>query len=371
MKALSLALAFVCLSTSLVAQTTPPAGQAAPQAGQTEQPTYKNSIIGVQFNYPKTWIVSTNKKGESRFIIPVPNSSQKAVLELYPVNFRSEKDVWQLSQAGIAKSQKRTVERQWEEEILGVPLLLTKVTAQDKGGPEVTLNGLMYTLSTAKLGYRLTATPDDFDRASFEWQQAMQSIRTEDGQMPKPEDPSVELAPRTKDDLAHPTNRNVISSTKAGPAVKSPVAQVGEAGGKKVEVHVPEGWQMTPIESYKSQLSNPGLSGKIDITLASSLDSDTPGIALLKASAASLPEFTTVVRRDENLPKLNRAGSTYAMVWRNGKGANGELNTCEAFVQNGDSYVVLSFKSADAAHAASDRKLLEELVDRMSVEAQP
>src|SRR4051812_31553063 len=85
---------------------------------QADTATYINSRLDLRLSYPKTWQVSTNKKGETRVLVPVEGSSEKALLEIFPVSFRSDASVWQLSQVGVNKTMKREIDRQWQEELL-------------------------------------------------------------------------------------------------------------------------------------------------------------------------------------------------------------------------------------------------------------
>src|SRR4051812_15977869 len=104
--------------------------------------TYTNTELGLSFNYPKSWKVTkvkvrnrtkfdiTNPKtwrpastdNTTRFLLPVEGSKQDGTLEIYSAQFFAETDIWQYSQKDINDQMKRPVLRQWQEEILGVPL---------------------------------------------------------------------------------------------------------------------------------------------------------------------------------------------------------------------------------------------------------
>jgi hypothetical protein len=179
----------------------------------------------------------------------------------------------------------------------------------------------------------------------------------------------VELAPRTKDDLAHPYIRNVVSKVVPPKGEKSPVAGSVTLANNAVNVLVPSDWKMDPIDEYKSKLHNPAVPGFVTIQFASSLDSDSPGTALLKASGNTLEKFTNVQSRTEQMPKFNRAAATCVMVWRTGQSSAGPLTTCEAYVQNGDYYALLTYEIS-GANIEEAKKMVEELIDRLSVEVQ-
>src|SRR5258708_30520995 len=104
--------------------------------------TYSNPKLGLMFSYPKNWALLTNKKGETAGVMPIEGSTQAAHIEIYAIAYDKEKSVWQVGQDTINKTMKHDVVRQWEEEILGVPLLLTKMAYNNKTGSNVLLPGL-------------------------------------------------------------------------------------------------------------------------------------------------------------------------------------------------------------------------------------
>ncbi len=336
-----------------------------------ETAQFDSELLQMRFTYPKTWLLSTNKKSETRILIPVENSSERALVEIIPVIFRSDSTVWQLSQAGINKTLMRDVDRQWEEEILGVPLLLTKTSYKQEGNQKTTLTGLFYTLSPYKLMYRLTASPEAFDKADFDWKQALLSLRTTDGSLPKKEDPSVKIAmPNPKDDIPHPVTPHSLDDKVKVVVVKAPVAATVEISGHKAELHVPAGWTVKADKPGTFMLSSPGLSAPLLVSVASTLDSDPPATALFKASGASLDQFVKVNSREENMPRANRAGAQLVQIWRTGTSAKGELTSGEACGLTGEYYFLLTYRG-EGAKAASERKMIEALVEQMSVEVLP
>jgi hypothetical protein len=103
------------------------------------------------------------------------------------------------------------------------------------------------------------------------------------------------------------------------------------------------------------------------LSLHSSLDSDPPIRALLKASGQALAEFETVLNREENLPRKNRAGMHVVRIVRTGQGKEGPVWTFEAVGGSTEFYFLITAKSSGALDAAF-RKDLEDLVETMSVE---
>lgn len=369
MKLLALLLALL----HLPGQTQDPQQPADPNTLQ-----YQNLTLGMKFSYPKAWELTTNKKEETRILIPLENTSDRAVVEVYSVSFRSEPEIWQLSEAAFAKTMKRKVERQWEEEILGVPLLLTKVDFADKGSQKVSETGLVYSLGFHKLMYRITATPDLFDKADYEWRKVLQSLRTWTGEMPQKEDGSkierkdpIPSGAKT-DEVPHPTIPHEINAKPAVKPVKSPPAATLETGdSKKVVLCAPTSWKAETNKDGSVTLHSSGVSGPITVTVFPVAGSDPAPIALLKASASSLDSFAKVTSRDESLPRNNLAGASVAAIWRSGAASKGDLFTCEASCQSGDFYFLLTYRTDNAAHWKEDRHEIAELLDHMSLEPAP
>jgi hypothetical protein len=367
----------------LLAFVTPPAQQQeGAKAPEPDTSSYQSLALGMKFNFPKAWELTTNKKGESKILIPIENTSDRAVVEIIPVNFRGEKVVWQLSQVGFNKTMKRPVERQWEEEILGVPVLLTKVNYDEKGSSRVSETGLLYTLGFNKLMYRVIAAPDEFDKADYAWRQVLLSLRTWDGEMPKVEDPSQKIvlkdpkvaaadAAKIADELPHPQVPHEINSQPKVKFVKAPSAATVELAGKQEQLHVPSDWKVETNKDGGFILHTPGVAGGVKVTVFPVAGSDPAAIALFKMSGTSLDDYTKVVDRQEALPKPNKAGTAVAYIWRAGKSAKGDLFTYEASGQIGDAYFLLSYRTENAVQAAGERKLIEALLDRMSIESAP
>lgn len=328
--------------------------------------------LGLAITHPKTWQINTVKKTQDlKVLIPIEGSSQKAVLELYNVSFNSEKDVWQLGQKAINDRMKRELMRQWEEEFLGVPMLLTKVSFVDKSGPQILLTGLIYSRTNKKLMFRLAASPDDYDKAEFAWRETMNTIRT--GRPLKPEDPTQKPDPKdpVKTQLPAPA---IVKPNSLDPEVKitkPPVAIAATVSGRKVELRIPGEWAGKVEEDGTVTLTNPDITGGVKVVLASGLDSDPAPRALLKSSSKTLGDFQKVAKRDESTPEKNRAGAMIASVWRTGTNAQGDLYTCDASGANGDFYLILHFRSNSTSKIGAERKLIETLLNNITIEVLP
>jgi hypothetical protein len=328
--------------------------------------------LGLAMNHPADWQVTTvGKSKDIKVLIPIEGSSQKAMLELYSVPFSSEREVWQLGQKAINERMKREVMRQWEEELLGAPLLLTKVNYVEKSGAQLLMIGMVYSRTPKKLMFRLSAAPDDFDKAEFIWRETMNSFRT--GQPWSPEDPTQKPDPKAPPRTQLPKPVVIKANSLDGEAklVKPPVAIEVAAAGRKLELRIPGEWAGKVQEDGSVLLTNPEVGGPVRILVASVLDSDPPQKALLTASSKTLGEYQKVTKRDEILPTKNKAGAMLASVWRSGLAAQGDLFSCDAAGSSGDFYFLAAFKSANATKIGAERKLIESLLQNMTIQVVP
>lgn len=209
-----------------------------PQAPETA--TYNNFVLNLAFSYPKSWSVSTNNKKETtKMTIPLGGST-KATVEIFDAIYGAEPDAWQKVQIDINKQLGREIVRQWQEEILGVPMLFTKVHYYDKGVDTQALTGLLYNRSYKKLLLRMVAPTGSYDAVELDLRNALQSLRTLNGSTLKPETPNRPVLPEeTKPDI----NPGVVKVTYLKPTSAKERIRKGEqveklvTGGKSVEFH--------------------------------------------------------------------------------------------------------------------------------------
>jgi hypothetical protein len=326
--------------------------------------TYDNPELGFSMKHPATWQVST-KKGDSRILIPIADSKEHAILEIFSALYRSDPEIWQTTQLRVNEQLKRTVHRQWQEEFMGVPLLLTKISYEDRGEPKVALIGLLYTATPRKMNFRLTSAAGVYDTVEYEVRSALQTLRTIDGSLPTAENPNRTV------DTAQTTRPPVITRIDGGPLPpkeihKGEVAVEATAAGRPVVLRMPAPWGAVADGEW-FVLRHPDLKGALRVDVASVLDSDPAIRGLFKASTGSLDLFEKVARRDENRPVQNRAGAQTSAIWRTGASSTGPLTTCDAAGWLGDFYWLLEYRLAGEA-GPEDRKLVEALIDGMSVE---
>lgn len=331
--------------------------------------TFTSAELGLTFQHPDNWKVVT-KKGDTRINIPLAGGDVAQLL-IFPRAFNSDIDTWNSVERDIAVQQKRTVESQTQEEIMRVPLLLTRVKYSDKGRAMQVLSGLVYSATPRKLLFRLIAPDGSFDVAEQAWRSALTTLRTLDGKMPNQEDPLRKVsAEEAKAATGTPGRITVIApdTPKRVSLRKGTVAIDASAAGHKVQLRVPAGWTGERQPDGTVILRHPELSKPLTVSVLSSLDSDEPGRALNHATIVSLNAFVEVQKREDSKPLTNSAGALVAEVWRWGTDSNASISSCDAVGMSGDYYWLFSYRGNMPVPATKDAKLLEALMKIMSVE---
>lgn len=346
--------------------------------------TYTDPQLGLSFAHPKSWVLEKQNSGKGKqkqkpdkaesqiihFRIPIPGAVEDAELQVMRASFSGSPDEWDQIQLVANKNEHRQVDRQWQQEILGVPMLLTRISSNDNGANHTTLTGLLYNDAPNKLLFRLTGPSGDFDKAQYEFDQAMQTLRTTNNELPKAQDPDHPAIVKKKADdkgLKH-----VIIGPPPPPAVRlAPVVVPVVVATKNVQLRIPKGWFADHVDGSTVTLKTSELPYPVKVKLASALDSDPAGSALLTASAASLADFTSVDRREDEGPIMNTGGCAVIGVWRTGKGANGAMVSLDAAAAEGDFYLIATCRPTPGPTFPTQRKALEELLHQISIVPAP
>lgn len=331
--------------------------------------TFSDSVLGLAFTHPKTWTQVKKTKDTVRYSIPIDGSAGGAELEIIRSPFSADKELWQTIQVRANETLQREVVRQWEQDIFQVPMLFTQVNWTDKGTPKTTMSGLYYTRTPLKMLVRLTAPSGDFEKVRYEFQTALESLRTLDGAAPKEDDGSAKYEPKKKPEPP-PVKPTIIDTGKRDVKyVKAPVTVPLTVSTKPVTLHLPEGWKSEVDESGKVTLKHEKLSAPIVLEVRYGLDSEPPNEALTKRAASSLNDFKAGIVREDKYPKENRGGCVVGTVSRTGKTEGGDLLTFDAAGLQGDFYFLMSFRGTTNSTFAADKKLIRELLDLVSLEA--
>lgn len=332
------------------------------QPAQTK--TYTNGDLDLAFKYPSKWQLSV-KRGDTKFTIPLKTGN--ATLEIYASTFRGTPEEWQEVQNRVNASLKREVERQWQEEILSVPLLLTKINYQQGAENVSTLVGLLYSARAKKLLFRLNSPAGAFEEAESSFRTALVTLQTTSGDLPKTDNPEVPLPADSVKPVKPKKPPVVISSSNTGGKVRLADQKVAtSAGGVDVQLRIPRGWTATKDDAGFT-LKNERLHGQASITVNSELDSPKPDQALIAVSGESMKQFSSVKLREEPAASRNAAGAEVTYVRRRGQGDLGEIVVWQVIGSKSGYYWLLTYRGTYAEYQ-KDKGLIEDLIDSASVE---
>ncbi|MEQ1935816.1 MAG: hypothetical protein ABL962_18320, partial [Fimbriimonadaceae bacterium] len=318
----------------------------APVVQEPETIVFTQKQTSLTLTYPKAWKV-TNSKNNVKFEFPISESDQIATVEIWPAEFSGTTEIWEATQSGIVNQMKQTLVKQWQEEILAVPMLLTRSSYKKNEIDFTTDSAMIYGPSFWKFLYRLTARHDVFDKAEYQWRLVLQSLRPVEGGVLTPFDPNRKAlnSERGKGGVktvlgAEPRNvkpAKVVLGEQSRPAV---------AGGKTVQVRFPKDWSVEEKEGLL-EFSRSGL-GSVQVTIQNTVDSPAPNKAFARAGSQSLGLFSKVDSRAESLPTWSKGGMQVAYLWRTGSSTDGYLATLNSVGSLGDFYWLANWKVSKA-----------------------
>lgn len=340
--------------------------------GQTppETKVYRNENFGLEFSYPASWIYRKERLYE---VIEIPLASGgTAEVQVFSTYFRQSAEQWQAVQADVAETLGRTIDRQWQEVILGAPLLLTRMFFVRSGEKMSTQVGLLYSATPEKLNYRLTVAADKAEEAETAWRNALGSLRTVSGDLPGVEDPS---RPGPIDNPTRGSEGDVFTDKRLKfPTIKTrrdeKFVEV-EAQGSAARLKLPREWSVTADgESYLLQRED-GLKGTLKLTLNLGSTDDAKA-AVVQGAANTLGEFTKVGVREDWAPKFTDGGAVLNGVVRKGTKGEGEGTQHVVLFASGSRalyFWVAEYRAESFDDLKADMKHLERVFDYLLVEA--
>jgi len=331
---------------------------------------FRDANLNLAFTYPSRWKITKKDKREVHFEIPFANSSRAGELVVIRTGFRGLADDWQNLQKQTNELSNRTIVRQWSQDLLGAPLLLTQVNYIDKTDSMTMTTGLFYTNVPSKMLFHLKVPAAVQDEMAFEWQQTLETFRTLDGNPLAAEDPSkpvVARPPVVTTEAKRPliTEKDKVKKVSADRLVKL------EINGRKLEIELPETW--TFADQKDTQLTLVNKSKKLSFTaeVLLRIDSEPADAWLAKFAATDLAAYDSVVLREdaENVP--TKFGTTYGYTIRSGKGNIGYRWSGGGYVNGPDAYFKANFVGTDATLYPDQKKAVEALFAASKVRTLP
>lgn len=326
---------------------------------------FRSEKMGFEFSYPSSWKRAETATGTS--ITVAVSDGKNATLELFDIDFRASVEVWQNVEKASADQHRRTVDRQWQEEVLGVPMLLTKASINGEQGSQTFLSGLLYTASPRKLRFILISPTDVADQAELAWRKCLESLRTIDGKLPASESPdrAPEIIPTVKPPtLIKPRN------VKKGDPVRGSQLVPLEVGELKTSVYLPEGWTLKAKDTVL-HLESSKVPGSLTFQTWKVGEDSAPGKVLGQASGKSLNLFKAVTMREDKGPLAAGSGATVAWVKRTGTTDAGTRATLEFVGLNKEVAWLVTYSLDDVQGYEKIAPLLNDLIQKLFVDLQP
>lgn len=342
--------------------------------GQDAGATFSDPDLGLAFTHPSNWTLVKKTKDTSRFRLPIDGSTDTADLEITRAVFHRAKDMWQQLQVQANQASGRQIDRQYEQDVIGVPMLLTQSTYNDKGVAKTVLTGLYYAHAPYKMQMKLTAPSAVFDQVWQSLQGTFETLHTLSGTAPIEETDGPDVVPTKKDKKKDPPVTQPAKRTDIGRPTgdaklfKGPVVVPIVVSTKTVNLRLPNGWKADEVKDNTVTLHNPKLADPVQIEVRSALDSEPAASALSTRVAAGLSVFQTGAIREDGITKANRAGCSISPVWRTGKTDKGDLMTLSFTGAQGDFYLLASYQATDGKNFKEDRARIQELLDGISLE---
>lgn len=334
--------------------------------------TFSDRDLGFTFQYPSAWKLDRQRLF-SLIEMTLPEN-KKAQVQIINTEFGQKPGDWQQAQMDINKTLRRTVERQWEEVLLGVPLLMTKIVYRQNDQDMNILVGLLYSANDKKLQFRLTVPAGDFEAAETAWRGALNSIRPTAGSLPQPEDPNRPPTTTPAGGGGRPQaggrNEVVLRASDAPPSrvrrgdQKLPIQTLGQS----LILRLARGWTAEKSDAGWT-LSVKGLEGKLSLKIEAGAQ-NSARTGAIQASNAVATKFTLIRTRDEKDLGFAESGARLYAITRRGNIGADEVAIMHQTGHEGLFYWLAEYQ-APARTAAKEMARVQEMLNQLVVEPAP
>lgn len=292
---------------------------------------YENKPTDLKFNYPAEWKLKKDRLYDE-FTFQIDGKAVSVQVMVTEMNY--PKDHWQEVNKEVNQNNNREVLRQWEEELLGVPLLLIRVRDSHKAEPQIIVTGLLYGARQQKMLFRLYAPEGIAPQAESTWTNVLLSANTVSGILPG------EANPTGTTQVPVNTNQDVKVSVITPPTSKPEKPIRGDG---KVKIDESSGLMMffPTAWSYKDgELSRPETKVKVTYGIG---DDRAARSAWLKVCGTALGRISKVNSRTESELKFTRAGFNGSVLNRTGSAGDLEERQWIVYGWSGGYYYTLEW----------------------------
>jgi hypothetical protein len=332
---------------------------------------YADKDLNLGFSHPASWKIEKRDKRRTVLRIPADTADRSGQLELIRANFRGDTEAWQSLQRTSNELQKRVVNRQWEQQVLGVPLLLTQLEYSEKGVAYTQVSGLFYSRTSQKLLFHLRAPGTSFENVWFQWQKVMETFKTINGDPLPVEDPTA--PPPTKKQVQVRPARTVLDdgATKPSSVNAKPLASMS-VSERTVNILAASGWELENVNGAKAEFFFKKQNLRVVVELNFLADSLEPSRALMAKASDRLPLFKSVSYREDVEAEGTPAGGTVGSVLRVGLNQEDQrIAAFDAYLKSSDFYVLLAAESSDLNKWKGQQREIKRLLSSLKLSTNP
>lgn len=363
----------ISLAAFCVAMACAAAAQEPPEE-ETASPTtvFTSERLGLQFTYPSTWQLETQTV--STDLVMTLADGTEARVEIHESSFVLSPQEWVETTRRINQDLQRTVERQWEEEILGVPMLMSRISYLEAGRPVTVVSGLIFSANPNKMLFRLKAPTTTIDEAEQNWRTVLNTLRPQEGTTLQPAPPAPEQGQNNNETQTPPPatpvtppSRVVLSEllrTRNDEALRTQSRVDLQTLGMVGMLQFSDGWEAQVGEGVIT-LQHSNLRGTVNVRVAEGSEEAATREHLRRLSE-DLARFSEVTLREDPMPGRNRAGADFAYTIRTGSTAEGERASVLAAGFTRNRYWLLGYEVNSLSDFNADRNLLISLMQSLT-----
>jgi hypothetical protein len=319
---------------------------------------YANPATDMRLKYPSSWSLKKDKYAdELRFKV----DGKDVYVELMGIEMNFPAQHWQDVTREINTNGDRAVLRQWEEELLGVPLLLTKVRDLSKTDVEIAITGLILSNRPQKMLFRLHTPESVAVSAEEQWNKVMLSADTISGKLPSeaaPVSPTAGSAGTTSVGTT-PGKVQVIEAPTGSPKkVKRGSERIPLDVDRGTFLYIDEGWTLK-----EGTLSN----GSILIQFTQGIGEERVARSeWLLVCGAALDRLNTITNRIEPEAKFWESGFKGTYMERRGTTASGSEVQWVAYGWMGGYFYTLNWAGTELEFKSS-KESREKLIETLAI----
>lgn len=210
----------------------------------------------IKITYPSNWSLRKDKYlDELKFEI----SGKTVRVELTGIEMNYPPSHWQEVMREINTNNNRTVLRQWEEELLGVPMVKTRVRDTSKSEAEISVTGLLMSVRPQKFMYRLYSPEGVADEAERQWTAVLLTADSVSGKLPSeplPVDPNASSNTTTAGNSGEPVKVQILKPQDGPPkkTVRGSVRSILDEQ-RGIFIYLPNDWSFASTQVKKGDLT--------------------------------------------------------------------------------------------------------------------